>query len=67
MEATLTDREKEVARLLAEGFLTKQVAGMLNISDKTVDFHRANIARKLGAKGIPALVRYAIREGLIKP
>ena len=65
--ATLTNREKEVLQLLAEGFLTKQIAGMLNISEKTVGFHRINIARKLGAKGIPDLVRYAIREGLIQP
>ena len=67
LEPTLTEREKEITRLLAEGFLTKQVADMLHISVKTVDYHRGKIARKLGGKGITALVRYAIREGLIKP
>jgi DNA-binding CsgD family transcriptional regulator len=64
VEATLTKREKEVARLLAEGLGSKQIAWQLKISQRTVEFHRANIARKLG-DGIPALVRYAIREGLI--
>jgi len=62
----LTDREKEIVRLLASGRSNKETAGALGISVKTVEKHRAKIMRKLGFKSIVNLVRYAVREHFIK-
>ena len=63
--ATLTPREQEVMRLLAEGLSSKAVAGKLFISPKTVENHRANIMNKLGLHSTIELVRYAAKLGLI--
>jgi two-component system response regulator NreC len=60
----LTKREREVLQLLAEGVSTKEIAGRLNLSVKTVETHRANIMGKLDIHTISELVKYAIREGL---
>ena len=60
----LTKREREVLQLLAEGGSTKEIAGRLNLSVKTVETHRANIMDKLDIHTISKLVKYAIREGL---
>jgi two-component system response regulator NreC len=60
----LTKREREVLQLLAEGVSTKEIAGRLNLSVKTVETHRANIMDKLDIRTISELVKYAIREGL---
>ncbi|MBN2179281.1 MAG: response regulator transcription factor [Deltaproteobacteria bacterium] len=60
----LTKREREVLQLLAEGVSTKEIAGRLNLSVKTVETHRANIMDKLDIHAISKLVKYAIREGL---
>jgi DNA-binding NarL/FixJ family response regulator len=62
---TLTPREQQVMRLLAEGHSTKQIAENLFISPKTVENHRANIMSKLEVHTIMELVRYAARLGLI--
>ena len=62
----LTDREREVAQLLAEGKSNKEVAIALSISPNTVETHRANIMRKLGVTSIVELVLYAVKSGLIK-
>ena len=62
---TLTPREQEVMRLLAEGLTSKKVAEKLFISPKTVENHRANIMNKLGLHSIIELVRYAAKLGLI--
>lgn len=62
---TLTDREREVLTLLAQGQTYQQIAEMLFISPKTVDFHRANILRKLGLSSRADLTRYAVQRGLI--
>jgi len=61
---TLTSREREVLQLMAEGKSTKEIAGLLDLSSKTVDTHRANIMSKLGLYSVAALTKYAIREGL---
>ena len=62
---TLTRREQQVMRLLAEGFSSKEIAEKLFISPKTVENHRANIMNKLDLHSTMELVRYAARLGLI--
>ncbi|MEW6735820.1 MAG: LuxR C-terminal-related transcriptional regulator [Acidobacteriota bacterium] len=61
----LTNRQKEVLRLLTQGLTNKQVANKLNVSVKTVDAHRTNIRNTLGIRTLPELVKYAIRTHLI--
>jgi DNA-binding NarL/FixJ family response regulator len=61
----LTPREREVLQLVSEGHSTKQVAGVLDISVKTVETHRTRIMRKLGVHETASLVRLAIRSGLV--
>lgn len=61
---SLTDREREVLQLIAEGKSTKQMASVLFVSVKTVETHRQNIMNKLNLYNIPDLVKYAIREGI---
>jgi DNA-binding NarL/FixJ family response regulator len=61
----LTRREKEVAKLLAEGKSSKEIAALLYISLYTVRRHRDNIRRKLEIKGLVDLVRYAMEQGYI--
>lgn len=60
----LSDREREVLQLMAEGRSTKEVAAHLNVSIKTVETHRTNIMTKLDIHSIAELTKYAIREGL---
>lgn len=62
---TLTPREQEIMRLLAEGLSAKQVAEKLFISPKTVENHRSNIMSKLGLHSTVELIRYAAKLGLI--
>ncbi len=62
----LTNREREVLQLIAEGKSNKEVAGLLFISAKTVEHHRAHIMKKLGLKNITELVRYALLKGYIQ-
>ena len=62
----LTAREREIVRLLADGKSNKEASTILGISVKTVETHRAAVMRKLGFTSIVKLVRYAVREGLIK-
>jgi DNA-binding NarL/FixJ family response regulator len=61
----LTDREREVMRLLAEGMTSREAAVQLKISIRTVESHRINISRKLSLSSIADLVRYAIRTGIV--
>lgn len=63
--ATLTAREQEILRLLAEGMSTREIAEKLYISPKTVENHRANIMNKLDLHSTLDLVRYAAKLGLI--
>ena len=62
---TLSEREREVLVLLAQGQTYQQIATALFISVKTVDFHRANILRKLSLSSRADLTRYAVQRGLI--
>lgn len=63
----LTEREREVLQLLAEGKTNQEVASLLDISQKTAETHRANIMRKLQLGSFGELVRYAIRNRLVEP
>ena len=63
--ATLSPRQREVLRLIAEGNTTKQIAHLLEISVKTVETHRAQLMERLGIHDVAGLVRYAIIVGLI--
>ena len=64
-EGRLTDREREIVQLLAEGGSNKEVADTLGISVKTVETHRAAVMKKLKFKSFSDLVRYAIRNNII--
>jgi DNA-binding NarL/FixJ family response regulator len=63
---TLTTREREVVKLIAEAHTNAQIAEILHVSEKTVESHRANVLRKLGMRDRVELVRYAIRRGLVE-
>jgi DNA-binding NarL/FixJ family response regulator len=63
----LTDREREVLQLIAEGLSSKEIASMLGVSLKTVDSHRSNLMEKLDIHKVSGLVRFAIRAGLVEP
>lgn len=63
----LTDREREIVQMLAEGKSNKEIATGLSISVKTVETHRATVMRKLDINSIVELVHYAIRNQLVEP
>jgi DNA-binding NarL/FixJ family response regulator len=63
----LTPREVEIVKLIAEARTTREIAGDLVLSEKTVERHRTNILAKLGMRDRVELVRYAIRRGLVEP
>jgi len=63
----LTERERQVLVLIADGKSTKQAAARLGISYKTADSHRSRILEKLGVHETASMVRYAIRAGLVQP
>ncbi len=65
-EVPLTDREKTILQLLAEGNSNKHVARELDISVRTVETHRRNIKRKLEVKTSAGLVKYAIENGIVE-
>jgi DNA-binding CsgD family transcriptional regulator len=56
-----------VLRYLADDLSNKEIATKLNLSEKTIDFHRQLIKQKLGVRGVAGMVRYAIRTGIISP
>jgi len=62
---TLTQREREIMKLIAEGYKSKEVAEYLCISIKTVDKHRANLMNKLDLHNVAALTSLAVEKGLI--
>jgi DNA-binding NarL/FixJ family response regulator len=62
---SLTKREKEVLKLVGEGYSSVEIGEILNISPKTADKHRSNIMNKLNMHSAPALTAYAIEKGLV--
>lgn len=61
----LTPRQREILRLIAEGRSTKEIAGQLDVSIKTVETHRAMLMDRLGIRDVAGLVRFAVRAGLV--
>jgi two-component system response regulator NreC len=61
----LTDREREVLQLIAEGYTNREIADLLHLSIKTVQNHRSNIMRKLDLHDRGELIKYAIQQGII--
>ena len=61
----LTPRESEVLQLIAEGKSNKDIANLLNLSVYTVESHRSNLMEKLNLRGLPELILYAVRKGII--
>jgi DNA-binding NarL/FixJ family response regulator len=62
-EQELTPRQREILQLLVEGRSAKEIANLLNISPRTVEFHKYNLMAKLNLKSVPALIQYAIKHG----
>lgn len=62
---TLSPREREVLKLVAEGYRSREIGEILCISEKTVEKHRANLMRKLGINSATALTAFAIENGLV--
>jgi RNA polymerase sigma factor (sigma-70 family) len=61
----LSPREREILQLVAEGKSSKEIAAVLNLSVYTIETHRSNLMQKLNLRGIPELILYAVRKGLI--
>ena len=61
----LTPRQREILQLIAEGYTSQAIAGMLKISTKTVETHRAQLMERLKLHDVTSLVRFAIRNGLL--
>jgi len=61
----LTSRQREVLQLLAEGKSAKEIALILNISTRTVEFHKYRVMEDLGIKTVAELVRYAVKHGIV--
>jgi DNA-binding NarL/FixJ family response regulator len=67
ISATLTNRELEVLRLMADGLRTKEIAVRLDVSFKTAACHRYRILQKLCVESTVSAVRWAIRQGIVEP
>jgi len=63
---TLTPREREILKLVAEGYKSKEIAEALSVTLKTVETHRANTMKKLGLRNVAEMTGYAIQEGLVQ-
>ncbi len=63
----LTARQRQILQLVAEGKQNKEIAEILSVSVKTVEFHRSRLMEKLGAHTVAELTRFAIQEGLTNP
>jgi DNA-binding CsgD family transcriptional regulator len=63
----VSGREQQVFRLMVEGSSTNQIADVLCVNPRTVEKHRANVMKKLGIHDLVAMVKYAIKIGMIDP
>ena len=64
-QSLLTNREREIVRLVAEGKSTREISALLGVSAKTAETHRSNIMRKLKLHSVSELILYAIRNGIL--
>jgi DNA-binding NarL/FixJ family response regulator len=64
-QVALTEREQQIARLVAAGKMSKEIAVMLNLSHRTVENHRASIMQKIGIRDVASLTRWCIETGLL--
>ena len=62
---TLSQRERQILKLVADGKTSREIAERLSISPKTVDTYRSRLMSKIGVKNLAGLVKFAIRHGLI--
>jgi DNA-binding NarL/FixJ family response regulator len=62
---SLTPRQREVLQLVAEGHTSKEIAGILNVSAKTVEFHKGRIKMELGLRSIAELTQFAVKRGIV--
>ena len=60
----LTQREREILQMISEGRTTREIAGLLSISAKTVETHRMRLMKKLGLRSVAEMTKFALREGL---
>lgn len=63
--SSLTERELEIMKLIAEGFSNKEIGEKLFISHRTVDTHRTNLMKKIDVKNIAGIIRFAIKNGIV--
>ena len=63
----LTPRQLEILLLVCDGLSAKEIAAKLDLSTKTVEFHKASLSERLNIHTTAGLVRYAVRTGLLKP
>ncbi|MFU8770400.1 MAG: response regulator transcription factor, partial [Desulfotignum sp.] len=63
----LSERERDVLRLIAEGRSTRKIAETLSLSPKTIDIYRRNLKIKLGIDSVAGLTKYAVAKGLTSP
>jgi len=64
---SLSSRQREVLQLLAEGRSLKEIAAILNISTKTVEYHKYRMMEDLDLKTTAELIRYAVKQGIAEP
>lgn len=62
----LTDRQREILKLIAEGLSTREIGERLVVSAKTVETHRAQLMERLNIRNVPGLVKFAVRTGLVE-
>ena len=67
LKPELTPRQREILQLFAEGKSPKEIAAILNVSTRTVEFHKYRIVQATGARTIAELTRYAIAHGIVQP
>ena len=65
--SVLSSRQREVLQLLAEGHSAKEIAAILNVSEKTVEYHKYRMMENLGVKTLAELVLYAVKQGIVVP
>lgn len=63
----ITPRQKEILRLVARSYTSREIGAQLDISPRTVETHRANMMQRLGIHDVAGLVRFAISQGLVEP